>query len=305
MKKIWALIATFCLCIVLFACQILLMTLIGTGGILTKDNVKKIISNVDIFDQAKSSTNIEVISGEVETTKTYDESYLQPLYDKAAEYDISKTTVNAILSSTAFNEFIGEYVGGNMEYFLLDGPKPEDNPTNVLIKTIEGSIDAINYDAKLNLSVAQRAQVIKALKANGASISDKVPSTTELISIMKSEHLSQGIDIIRYILSTSFKLILVAIIILLSLGIFLLNREPKRWTKWIGMVSIVSGIQIFAQGIILKFILIQIIETYNTLELAFRPIINSSGLRFIFMGVIAILIGIGLVITGRELSQTE
>lgn len=293
---------TIILSIILFITQILLISLSGVSLILTKTNIKNIVNQVDIVKMAKANVKIEIENNEVKTQNTINEdgSYLTPLYNKAATYGISQTTVDAIINSAAFKDFLGDYAGNNIEYFFFDSGKPISNPTAEIINTVEGSIDAINKQEKLNLTPTQKAGVVNALKDNAPAIGKRFPNSSKLNQIIETNGYEDAIGITKYALGGQLKYILAAIFLISCIGIITINLYYHKWTIWIGVTSIIAGAQVLFYGLVLKLYVCCGISNYPNVEMALKPIISAVGTRFLLGGAIILLFGTSVLYFGKQ-----
>lgn len=179
MKKIGVIVGSLLISVILVATIISFITLSGLKGVFKVDNIKEVVTNTNIIETTKASAKVNGKEYRIDMTA---------LYAKAKTYNIEQKTVNAIINSTAFKNFIGEYISENVNYFLFNGSKPDEGPTRLLIQNIDGGLDAINKEADLNLTKEQKEEIIDALNANTAKIDKLFPDTEQINEALNTNH---------------------------------------------------------------------------------------------------------------------
>lgn len=297
MKKIGAIVGSLLISVILVSAIVSFITLSGLKGVFKVDNIKEVVANTDIIETTKASTEVNGKEYRID---------MAALYAKAETYNIEQKTVNAIINSTAFKNFIGEYIGENVNYFLFNGPKPDEGPTRLLIQNIDGGLDAINKEADLNLTKEQKEEIIDALNANTAKIDKLFPDTEQINEALNTNQFFANLfSGIRFITSNTMAFVQIGIMLICINALFFINREHNKWSKWLGGVALLAGFNILMLGLELRVIIRNSISSYQTLRLALYPVLCRSSLSYMWIGLSIIVLGVIILYLGKKNKRAE
>lgn len=297
MKKIGVIVGSLLISVILVATIISFITLSGLKGVFKVDNIKEVVANTDIIETTKASAEVNGKEYRIDMTA---------LYAKAETYNIEQKTVNAIINSTAFKNFIGEYISENVNYFLFNGAKPNEGPTRLLIQNIDGGLDAINKEADLNLTKEQKQEIIDALNANTAKIDKLFPDTEQINKALNTNQFFANLfSGIRFITSNTMAFVQIGIMLICINALFFINREHNKWSKWLGGVALLAGFNILMLGLELRVIIRNSISSYQTLRLALYPVLCRSSLSYMWIGLSIIVLGVIILYLGKKNKRAE
>ena len=297
MKKIGVIVGSLLISVILVTTIISFITLSGLKGVFKVDNIKEVVTNTNIIETTKASAEVNGKEYRIDMTA---------LYAKAETYNIEQKTVNAIINSTAFKNFIGEYISENVNYFLFNGAKPNEGPTRLLIQNIDGGLDAINKEADLNLTEEQKQEIIDALNANTAKIDKLFPDTEQINKALNTNQFFANLfSGIRFITSNTMAFVQIGIMLICINALFFINREHNKWAKWLGGVALLAGFNILMLGLELRVIIRNSISSYQTLRLALYPVLCRSSLSYMWIGLSIIVLGVIILYLGKKNKRAE
>ena len=297
MKKIGVIVGSLLISVILVTTIISFITLSGLKGVFKVDNIKEVVTNTNIIETTKASAKVNGKEYRIDMTA---------LYAKAKTYNIEQKTVNAIINSTAFKNFIGDYISENVNYFLFNGSKSDEGPTRLLIQNIDGGLDAINKEADLNLTKEQKQEIIDALNANTAKIDKLFPDTEQINEALNTNQFFANLfSGIRFITSNTMAFVQIGIMLICINALFFINREHNKWAKWLGGVALLAGFNILMLGLELRVIIRNSISSYQTLRLALYPVLCRSSLSYMWIGLSIIVLGVIILYLGKKNKRAE
>lgn len=257
MKNTVTIIISFFLCILLFITEMLYLTLFNINNIATKKNIIELIDNIDVKKELIKTDKYNEVTNEV----------IDELFDTDEIEKYIKDNMKAIYLNTFYNE--------NQEYISSNKVKDEMN-TKLEILVAENKI-----------TESQKEDITKSINEITEEIDNSIEETNNDI----------GKKIIQTVVSKKTTQYILTGIIILSILIYLVNRDEKTLI-WTGIPTFISGTLFFllALSLLGKIDMIEMninIDTYESINPFFNKITNSlktSGLIMLGIGTIELIV---------------
>lgn len=275
MKFIKCLMNAFISCILL-CLIIILMFVICSKILVSKENISSFISNANILN-----VDVNVLFNQEESGITLKDK----IVSIAIENKIPKEIIEDILKSKQMNRLLGDFFNQTINYTINGSEKP---------KILEETVNDMKFIAKESLNshiniMLEEEQLDLYIEDYCDSIANIVPDRNEIIGSIK-------VDIFKDILNFNVPYLYLIIFLVLIL-IMLINKSWYKFIEYLGITMLISGVLFVTMGsmeyIISKLILNQITVMQpfilsiitNLLTIWFK-----SGVLISFSSVVLILI---------------
>lgn len=282
-KTITGIIAVV-ICIVIFVLEMGIHVVVDTKGFLSKDNMVKIVKNVDI-------------NFLLEDENGHKTDLAKDMYKNAEEAGISSEAIDKLINSNSFREAIGKYVGSSVESIIY-GTDVEKPTADDIVKIVEDNMDIIYKVAAKEgktLTNADKEEILSEIRKGAPEIIDELP---DISSELKADD-EEAIEIVQNVYDSKYLLLAIGAIIVLAGLIALLRFNLYSWMMWISIPTIISSI-IFIGFSFVPSVIITILETTdvskNIIDFVANDILSSLFTRFLISGIIGLVISIVLIV---------
>lgn len=261
------------LSIVLFFVLCIYLCLDLIPKIITKDNVKIIVNEVNIEGLINSA----------------DESLLDNLYQIAEENNMDKDIINEVISSDEFKEIFVNYYGEIVDAILYDG-KTTQITSDSIMNAIDKSLDSAANNLGYTLTIDQKQIIMQQLEENINQIVDQIPTSEQLINEMGTEN----VKAIRDLFGNTTKIVLIAIMIIIVLIMALIRWSIYRFAIWSGVTTTLVGLIFIVLGSFFSDVFIN--ANTETLSVVIQNLIENNILKIVTnLGTTTLVIGIAQI----------
>lgn len=281
------------LCVILFCVELTTFSIFAMGKFMTTKSIKESLKDVKVTDLLNQTE--ENISYNIQKQAGNGSSPMNDIYQQAQNYGISSEDVDKIINSDTTKDLISEYLGSNAE-FIMNGSEPLPLTGSEITKIFKENIDTISKEANINLTESQTENMISVLEKNADKLATTLPSSKQLTEKIDQNQLKT----IRFMFSTTFKIILIVGAIILAGLIALLRKSWYRWAMWTGITTLIASISTMLGSLIVTP-LFNLIQDYIPSYLAnlISGFIDVLGKQLLLVGFIGITLAIIQIIFSK------
>ena len=218
MKKFLSIIISLILILILA----FLIILLPLNNLLKKDNVKRIVNNIQIEEQIEQDENFAKVIDKI----------FEPLYIEAKKYNISDKYIIKIMDSEEVKNLIGSITSNIIDYVITGNDQKIISNIDIN-NVISNSIDKINRNY-LIFTEENKQNILQIVDKKINEYQDIIPNTKEVEENLNSNTL-KILNVMRSLFASKLIIFLIVTVIILTLVIILLNLEKFKWLKYIGV----------------------------------------------------------------------
>lgn len=282
------------LCVGIFGIEIALHVVINTKGYLNKENIEKIVDEIDpkvLFEDEKGN-------------KT---DLAKDLYKNADKAGIPEEAVDKLIESKSLRELAGKYIGSVVDTALYDTEIVKPNVED-LVKLVEDNYYIIEDIAKKEgktLTEKDKTDLLSEVRKNGQEVIEKIPDIKAEINKADEQIL---FDVLREVYAPITIIALILAIVILTALIALLTFHLSHWMIWLSVPTMISSVFMIIIGLC-SGIASTIIKSTD-LDIAIVNFISDSIIgnlftRFLISGIIGFVISIALIVVHKILNKEK
>ncbi len=278
MKNFFSNFLATILIIVFVINSFILVFLINSKDILTKTNISNIAKELDI--------------SEIELEGDYS---ISNYYVRNIDSVMEKDVINALINDEKANEIISSKVGEIIDYAINGGSIPQISEAE-----INSIIDYDKVEKELNivLSEEQKEEIENYINNSTNNINEELRA--ELDTNYKDNY--DDFELIRFIFSNKFKIVIIAIEIVIVLLLALCIHKIRKLFLWLGIPTTIMGFIFTVIGLWPISISNIINSTLKTDYNKFIEYISKNVFgHFLIDGIVILIFGIVLIIVSSIL----
>lgn len=239
MKKFISIILSIIL-IILIA---FLICLIPIKKVLQKDNVKEIVSSIEIEEMIKEDENFKEVIDELFT----------PIYIEARKYNISDEYVVKLMNSDEVKSLIAS-ITGNIIDSALTGENQKIIQNEDISNLVTKAIEKINNGNFITINEEAQEKILQIVNDKIEDYQEYIPDTQEVENALDDKTMGT-LKIVRFFFDHNFVVYLSVAIIGVSFIIILLNLTKFKWLQYLGVNLMISSFFVLILSIIVKIFL--------------------------------------------------
>ncbi len=238
MKKFLSIIISLILILILA----FLIILLPLNNLLKKDNVKRIVNNIQIEEQIEQDENFAKVIDKI----------FEPLYIEAKKYNISDKYIIKIMDSEEVKNLIGSITSNIIDYVITGNDQKIISNIDIN-NVISNSIDKINRNY-LIFTEENKQNILQIVDKKINEYQDIIPNTKEVEENLNSNTL-KILNVMRSLFASKLIIFLIVTVIILTLVIILLNLEKFKWLKYIGVNLFIASLISLLGNILINLII--------------------------------------------------
>lgn len=267
-------VGCFFLSILLFFSLISYLSLEITTRIVNKEMISNIVKEVDVEELLNKD----------------DSNTMNELYQIAEENNVDKSVVDGIVNSKELKGIIGDYYGEMVDAFLYD-KEVEGITSSQIIDAVGDILDRTNEGLGYTITEEQKNIIMQKVEEEAPQIAESLPSYEEVTKDVDTSDL----EVVRTIFSSSTKMIMLVIIVVL-IGIMALIRwSIYRFAIWSGVTTTVAGGVFLILGLAISGVIknydVELLSTSIStfLQGNIFSVVTKCGLITIIIGILQII----------------
>ena len=266
----------FCLvlCVILFMVLFFYVSINIFNKIVTKDNIRVIVSSYDIND---------ILSDELD-------DILEPLYETADVNEIDRTVIDGLINDIEFKELIGNHYG-NFAESLFYNKDIKNITSDDIVNVFTSIISKKEVELGYNLTNEEKNIILKLVEENAAKIVDIIPSYGELTIKLTTKDIKS----IQFLFSKNIQNILVVVMVIITIVIALFRWSIYKFAIWTGVTTASMGAIFIAISSSFRSMLETSLPTYfvpsmfDMLNTSVFGLITNVGSTLTAVGVVQIV----------------
>ena len=238
MKKFLSIIISLILILILA----FLIILLPLNNLLKKDNVKRIVNNIQIEEQIEQDENFAKVIDKI----------FEPLYIEAKKYNISDKYIIKIMDSEEVKNLIGSITSNIIDYVITGNDQKIISNIDIN-NVISNSIDKINRNY-LIFTEENKQNILQIVDKKINEYQDIIPNTKEVEENLNSNTL-KILNVMRSLFASKLIIFLIVTVIILTLVIILLNLEKFKWLKYIVVNLFIASLISLLGNILINLII--------------------------------------------------
>ncbi len=229
MKKVLKVLSNIILCILLFIITLFLLILIPVRHTINKNNVKDIISNVNIEQTLNENKEYENIVNEM----------LEPILEETRKIGISDEVIIKILDSKEVKNLLGD-VAGNFMDAIITGNSQGLLSNEDVKELVSDVIDDINNLQLYEIDTSEKEKILDFVDEQVNEYIEFMPTTDMITSELSYEEF-QDLKMVQFILSDELLIYTAIILGIVILCIGLINYSQGKFVKIILIPMLVAS----------------------------------------------------------------
>ncbi len=270
----------------LFLTTMALFILIPIKHSVGKNSLQHILNEISVGDIIADSPEIHE---EIKET-------LKPIIEETAAFGIDdaviEDTIVKIVDSPAIKGVVASVTSNIIDY-ALTGQEHKIITSADVTTIVDTTVDSIN-ESNLGIEIddATRDKLNQTISEHMADIEEYIPDVSTLDIGLSTEE-QNTLNVIHFLLSNNFVIILAVIALASVLAIVLIKQKEARFIKWVAIpLLITSGIALMISIILYFGVKMVLPPELNSIYPIFGGIVNNylgySGITFVLM-IIALI----------------
>ena len=267
---------TLILSIILFFLIGIMMFILSSKTMITKENLSDYIKSIDILN-----IDLGIIFNLEEKGITLKEQ----IYNLAIESNIPESIINDILKHNEINNILGDFFKNTIDYVLKGNVKP-----SISYDTTLKMIDIANESLEDHMNIMMDEEELENyIRDYSSKLTNIVPDRSLILDSYTVNKINQ---IVYFDMTNIYILIFITCLL-----ICIINKSIYKLFRYLGSVMILDGIIFVIIGCLNDFIGTLLCNKYSTLENFIQPLVTNV-LTIIFKnGVLISFTGVFIYLT--------
>ena len=230
------------LTIIFSGAAFILFLLFPLRQMVSKGNIKDLISSLEIEKIIDESPEVEEAMEEM----------LSPIYEETRKYGIPDEIIVKIIDSDEVKLVFADATSNVLDA-ILTGQNQKIISADNITELVAQAIDDINATGLYKISTEEKNNVLKVVKEKTTEYEDFLPDTNIIKDNLSSED-QKVLKLVQFIYSNEL-IVYVAIVLVVALGgIILLKYHEAKWLKWSAITLLVTSSIVLLVTLIIRFI---------------------------------------------------